>query len=102
MTKGSREQQISQSLVEKINRKPVKKKSIQLNSLIFLSQKIHIVVSQINQVQDDLQVNAEFLGNRNMKKKNKMGKMNLAGGSWEDKVISRMRILSEENSLNEK
>ena len=28
--------------------------------------------------------------------------MNLAGGSWEDKVISKMRIFSEENSLNEK
>ena len=69
MTNGSQEQQISQSLVEKINRKPVKKKSIQLNSLIFLSQKTHIVVSQINQVQDVLQVNAEFLGNRTIKKK---------------------------------
>ena len=69
MTNGSQEQQISQSLVEKINRKPVKKKSIQLNSLIFLSQKTHIVVSQINQVQDVLQVNAEFLRNRTMKKK---------------------------------
>ena len=79
MTNGSQEQQISQSLVEKINRKPVKKKSIQLNSLIFLSQKTHNVVSQINQVQDVLQVNAEFLGNRTIKKKN--GKMNLAGGS---------------------
>ena len=33
--------------------------------------------------------------------KKKMGKMNLAGGSWEDKALSRMRIFSEENSLNE-
>ena len=38
--------------------KSVEKKSTQLNSLIFLSQKIHMVVSQINQVQDVLQ---EFL-----------------------------------------
>jgi len=59
MAKGSREQQIFQSLVKKINRKSVEKKSTQLNSLIFLSQKIHMVVSQINQVQDVLQVNAE-------------------------------------------
>ena len=59
MAKGSREQQIFQSLVKKINRKSVEKKSIHLNSLIFLSQKIHMVVSQINQVQDVLQVNAE-------------------------------------------
>lgn len=30
-----------------------------------------------------------------------MGKMNLAGGSWEDKALSRMSLFSEENSLNE-
>lgn len=30
-----------------------------------------------------------------------MGKMNLAGGSWEDKALSRMSLFSEENNLNE-
>lgn len=93
----AQEQQIFQKSDETKSAENLWKRKYQLNSLIFLSTgNPHGSISD-KPSPGVLQINVEFLGNSNMKK----WETEFSWRITEKSKPSRMRIFSEENSLNE-